>query len=221
MVRAVHLDIVPDLTTSAFIRSFKRFTARRGLPQKLISDNAKTFVAAAELIKATTVDEDVQGYLAGVGVEWQFNLEKAPWWGGIFERMVKSTKRCLRKTVGQARLNYDELPTAVTEVESIINSRSLSYISSDDFEEPLTPSHFLTGRRILSFPDRLCHQHDTDDEDYGATHERLTRRLNHLNTVLNQFWKKWRQEYLLELREAHRYGKKGTNESPISVGNIS
>ena len=69
VVRAVHLDIVPNLTTSAFLRSFKRFTARRGLPQRLISDNAKTFTVAAELIKATTVDEEVQGYLAGVGVE--------------------------------------------------------------------------------------------------------------------------------------------------------
>ena len=58
----------------------------------MISDNAKTFTAAAELIKATTVDEEVQGYLAGVGDEWQFNLEKAPWWGGIFEKMVQSTK---------------------------------------------------------------------------------------------------------------------------------
>ena len=221
VVRAVHLDIVPNLTTSAFLRSFKRFTARRGLPRRLISDNGKTFVAAAELIKATTIDEEVQGYLAGVGVEWQFNLERAPWWGGFFERMVKSTKRCLRKIVGRAKLNYDELLTAVTEVESIINSRPPSYISSEDLEEPITPSHFLTGRRLLSFPDRLCHQqHDPDDEDYVVTHEHFTRRLKHLNTVLNQLWKKWHQEYLLELREAHRYGKKGTAISPISVGSI-
>ena len=130
------------------------------------------------------VDKEVQRYLVGVGVEWQFNLEKAPWWGGIFKRIVKSIKRCLRKKVGRARLNYDELLTAMTEVESIINSRLLSYISSDDLEEPLTPSHFFTGRKILGFPDQLCHQHDTDDEDYAATHEHLTRRLKHLNTVL-------------------------------------
>ena len=221
VVRVVHLDIVPNLTTSAFLRSFKRFTARRGLPRRLISDNGKTFVAAAELIKATTIDEEVQGYLAGVGVEWQFNLERAPWWGGFFERMVKSAKRCLRKIVGRAKLNYDELLTAVTEVESIINSRTLSYISSEDLEEPITPSHFLTGRRLLRFPNRLCHQqHDPDDEDYVVTHEHFTRRLKHLNTVLNQFWKKWHQEYLLELREAHRYGRKGTAISPISVGSI-
>ena len=104
-------------------------------------------------------------------------------------------------------------------MESIINSRPLSYVLSDDLEEPLTPSHFLTGRRLLSFPDRLCHGHD-NNEDYVATHEHLTSRLKHLNTVLNQFWKKWRQEYLLELREAHRCGKKSTDKSPISVGTI-
>ena len=71
------------------------------------------------------------------------------------------------------------------EVKSVINSKYLSYVSSDDFEKPLTPSHFLTGRRILSFLDQLCHQPDTDDEDYAATHDHLTRRLKHLNTVLN------------------------------------
>ena len=89
----IDLDIVPNLTTSAFFRSFKQFTAHCGLPQKLISNNAKTFVAAAEMIKATTVNEEVQGYLVGAGVEWQFNLEKVPRWGGNFERVVKSTKR--------------------------------------------------------------------------------------------------------------------------------
>ena len=40
-------------------------------------------------------DRDVQNYLSHVGVNWVFNLEKAPWWGGMFERLVKSTKRCL------------------------------------------------------------------------------------------------------------------------------
>ena len=146
------MDIVPNQTTSAFLRAING--SQITVPQRLISDNAKTFAPAFtvaadhELIKAMTVDEEVQGYLAGVGVVWQFNLEKAPWtwWGGIFERMVQSTKRCLRKIVGQVRLNYDESLTMVTEVESIINSRPLSYISSDDLDEHLTPSHFLTRR---------------------------------------------------------------------------
>lgn len=60
-------------------------------------------------------------------------LQRAPWWGGVFERMVRMTKRCLKKIVGRAKLTYDELIIAVIEVEAVINSRPLS---SDDLEEP-------------------------------------------------------------------------------------
>ena len=102
-------------------------------------------------------DQDVKKYLSHVGVEWTFNLEKAPWWGGIFERLIKSTKRCLRKMIGQAKFSYDEMHTALVEIEAIINSPPLSYVSFDDREEPLTPSHLLVGRRILSLPDNLSY----------------------------------------------------------------
>ena len=122
MIRAVHLDIVPDMTTTAFIRSLKRFTARRGLPRRIVSDNGKTFKAAARVIDTIVQHNEVQQYLAGVGVEWSFNVERAPWWGGVFERMVGMTKRCLKKMVGRAKLTYDELLTAVIEVEAVINS---------------------------------------------------------------------------------------------------
>ena len=72
--------------------------------------------------------EEIQQYLSGTGIEGVFNVERAPWWGGIFERMVRSTKPCLKKMIGQAQLSYDKILTAVTEVESIINSRPLTYI---------------------------------------------------------------------------------------------
>ena len=150
------------MTTSAFLRSLKRFTARRGLPRRFVSDNGKTFKAAAKLLSTITSNEEIQQYLSGAGIEWLFNVEKAPWWGGIFERMVRSTKRCLKKMIGRAQLSYDEILTAVTEVESIINSRPLSYVSTDDMEEPLTPSHFLTGRRLLNVPDRFCVDSESD-----------------------------------------------------------
>jgi hypothetical protein len=80
-------------------------------------------------------------------------LEKAPWWGGFFERLVKSTKRCLKKTLGTAKLTYEELLTTTAEVEMILSSRPLSYIFTEDVEEPLTPSHLLIGRRLLSLPE--------------------------------------------------------------------
>ena len=90
--------------------------------------------------------------------------------------------------IGIAKLNYDESLTAVTEVEMIINSRPLSYIS-DDLEEPLTPAHFLTGRQMLRVPDSLCYGQEAD-EDVQITPALLNKRMKHLNVVLNQFWKK-------------------------------
>ena len=217
VVRAIHLDLVPDMTTPAFLRSLKRFTARRGLPHKIISDNGKTFKAAAKAIQAVVSHEDVRRYLSGIGVKWVFNIPKAPWWGGFFERMVKSTKRCLRKIVGQAKLTYDELLTAITEVEMVINSRPLSYVSADDMEEPLTPSHLLIGRRVMSLPDHIYHE--ITDEDEVNSHL-LNKRARHLNYTLNRFWVRWRNEYLLELREAHRHSGGSPNALPIAVGDV-
>ena len=80
-------------------------------------------------------------------------MKEGPRWGAIFKRLIKSDKRCLKKTLGRAALIYDELLTLVVETEGVLNSRPLSYISSDDLDEPLTPSHLLIGYRILSLPD--------------------------------------------------------------------
>jgi len=87
--------------------------------------------------------EEVQRFLSGVGVEWSFNIERAHWLGGIFERIARSKKRCLKKLIGKVKLNYGELLTAVIETEIIINSRPLSYITQ-------TLSRNLSH---LSFPD--------------------------------------------------------------------
>ena len=56
-------------------------------------------------------------------------MEKAPWWGGFFERLIRSVKNCLKKVVGNARLTMDELSMVIVEVEAVLNSRPLTYIS--------------------------------------------------------------------------------------------
>ena len=82
-----------------------------------------------------------------------FNVEAAPWWGGFVERLVKSVTLSLKKCLRNARLNYDELSTTLVEVEAVLNSRPLTYVY-DKFEESLTPSHLVIGRRILSMPSK-------------------------------------------------------------------
>ena len=126
-----------------------------------------------------------------------------------------------KEMVGQASLTHDELLTAVTEIESIINSRPLSYLSAGDTEEPLTPSHLLIGSRVLNLPDNLSHMCDPGDEDYEIDSTRLTRRMKHLSNTLNHFWKRWRSEYLAELRESHKHllGK-SRGHPQVSVGDM-
>lgn len=137
----------------------------------------------------------------------------------MFERMVKSTKRCLRKIVGRASFNYDEMHTAVVEIEAIINSRPLTFLSSEDVEEPLTPSHLIVGRRLLSLPDNLGYS-EPDDEDFNASSGSLQRRARYLNSVINHFWKRWSREYLLELRDAHRHHNNNTLTAPVKPGDV-
>ena len=207
VTRAIHLELVPDMSTQSFLSAFKRFTARRGVPTQVISDNAKTFVSAAQ-------------YLTDLKVTWSFNLEKAPWWGGFFERMVQSVKRCLKKTIGRAKLSYDELLTALTEAEAIVNSRPLSYLSSEDLKEPLTPSHLLAGRRVLSLPDGSGTDTDINDDNFTVGPKDLNSRLQLLTRALDEYWVQWRDDYLLELRErSHTTRNIGVPRSPI-VGEV-
>ena len=74
VTRAIHLDIVPNLSTMTFIRCLKQFTARRGLPRKFLSDNGKTFKAAAKFLSVVFKDETIQEHLVNQGSQWIFNV---------------------------------------------------------------------------------------------------------------------------------------------------
>lgn len=96
-----------------------------------------------------------------------------------------------------SQAHHDELITAVVEIEAILNSQPLSYVSIDDLEEPLKPSHLIAGRRLLSLPDTIRHVPDKSTPDV------LTQWMKYLNYCLTRFWTCRRREYLTELREAH------------------
>ena len=211
-----HLDVLGDLLPKSFIKCSKRFTSRRGVPLRIISDNGTTFKAANKIIMEIFQSPAVQQQMR---IKWSFNIERAPWWGGLFERMIKSTKSCLRKMIGRAKLTYEELQTAVIEVEAVLNSRPLSYLTASDTEEPLTPSHLLTGRRILSLPDHLCYEEENEYRIKG-NQVILDKQMKYLEAVLQQFWNRWKREYLLELRESHRAGSSQLQKVAIAVGDV-
>ena len=213
--RAIHLKLTRDVGVNSFLQAFRRFSSRRGLPSTLISDNAKTFKASSKEVVKIVGSQEVQRYLTNKRVTWKFIVEKAPWWGGFWERLIQSVKRSIKKTVGRTSLNYDELNTLVVEVESLINSRPLTYIYDDEesISHPLTPSYLISGHKISTMP---------NDEHFEimSTHNALTRRQRHHKHLLQQFSRQWKREYLISLRENSTTRSVNGNRSPITVGDI-
>ena len=204
------------MSTETFIRCFRRFAARRGIPRKIVSDNSKTFKSACKEFEGIQ-DGDIGGFFTNRRLS---GVSKAPWWGGFFERLVRSVKRCLKKVIGHSRLSYDDLLTLVVEIEGTLNSRPLTFMAADDLEEPLTPSHLLTGHRVLGLPDSSLPE---VDPDFMASTDRahVASWMSHLNLLLQHFWKRWSREYLTELRDAHRYSASPRGSyKEITIGDI-
>ena len=129
--------------------------------------------------------------------------------------MVKGVKRCLRKTLGNARLSYDELLTVVIEVEGTLNVRPLTYVYEGDSEEPLTPSHLMHGRRLTSLPSYPLRR----DKEEEVSMKGLNKHLKYLSCKLDHFWRRWKREYLSELREHHRRNLPG-GSTVVQVGDM-
>ena len=101
----------------------------------------------------------MQKFLVAEQVKWKFNLSKAPWWGGQFERMVGLVKQCLYKGTGKAKLKKQELQEVILDTEINLNNRLLMY--RDDVQFPiLTPNILIHGQTII-IPEK---QFDADDK---------------------------------------------------------
>ncbi|GFV09458.1 integrase catalytic domain-containing protein [Trichonephila clavipes] len=155
-LKTVHIELVSDLTSQAFIAALKRFMARRGKCAKLFSDNGKNFVEDSNEIKklleiVRNPDEKLANYLAAEGVEWKFIPERSPNFGGLWEAAVKSYKYHLKRVVNGINLTYEELLTVIVQIEGILNSRPLCPLSNNDDDfQVLTPAHFLINRSLNS-----------------------------------------------------------------------
>ena len=209
-VRAVHLEIVENMSTNSFLFALRRFIGRRGKPVMIVSDNASQFKQTHEIIDSVWInmlkDEAVQSYVAEEGIEWKWVTEYSPWKGGFYERLVGIAKRACRKALGKCAVSKEQLNTLLVEVEGVMNTRPLVYIGDDiNSEEALTPAHFLGTNRKLGFPDvelgytptELTCYNLLDSWKWGQVH-------------LNNFWKVWSQDYLQSLREVQT-----TNTKPI------
>ena len=177
--RAVHLELVPNLTVKRIVRA-----------------------------------KEIQQYLINKGVTWDFIIERAPWQGGFWERMVGITKRCLTKAVGRESLSFDEMRTVLIEIEATLNNRPVTYLYHDEqgISYPLSPASLIYGRTIATTP-------NDKQFEIGCTHQSLTRRQKYHRRLLSEFTNQWRKEYLQSLRESSR-ASKGSTDNVINVGEV-
>ena len=201
VTRGIHLELVEDSTSQSFLRAFKRFVARRSCPTLMISDHAKTFISASTTLKSIFESSIVQDELLNHRIDWHFIPARAPWYGGMYERMIGLTKNSIKKMIGRNILEVDELRTLISEVEAIVNDRPISYASTDiDDISPLTPSMLLYGYRLIGFPDTSIDPSILDDPSLFEK-SLLTKREHICLNLKKQFWSSWHQNYLLALRE--------------------
>ena len=209
LTRGVYLDLLPNMEMADCLKSLQRFIARRGRPERIYSDNGATFVAAAKWLDRVQRDEQLQDFLARNAIKWQFNLSRAPWWGGQFERMVGLVKAALYKVIGHGHLTWNELEAVLLSVETTLNDRPLGYVEEDIQSMVMTPNSLLFLR-----PNQLLEpsHHLVEDKD-------LRKRYKYLQKCKDSVWKRWSTEYLRSLRERYIAKKKGGHGIP-AVGEV-
>ena len=187
--------------SASFIRSFKRFISRYGCPDNVVSDNESNFVSNGS-----------RNCVASKFIERHLNLPLAPWYGGYFERLVRSVKDLLIKNLKGSRLLYEEMQTVLFECEAILNNHPLKYIYPTDLTSCLMPNNLLYGRVIQSSSIQFSPlSHDPPE---------LTTYSNQVTTVINRFLNKWRYEYLANLRGTHKHYSTNKNQSFILVNDV-
>ncbi|XP_076661056.1 uncharacterized protein LOC143364804 [Halictus rubicundus] len=192
--KAVHLEVVSDLTTEAFIAALKRFIARLGMCKNLYSDNGTNFVGAnnelTELHQTLSKDEKFNHFLTSKSISWHFMPALSPHFGGLWEAAVKSFKHHVKRVVGEELFTYEQFTTFVIEIEAILNSRPLTPLSSDPNDiSALTPGHFLIGGSLTCIT----------ETDFSKSPSNRLSNWQHIQKVKQDFWTRWHKEYIHQL----------------------
>ncbi|XP_055605117.1 uncharacterized protein LOC129753328 [Uranotaenia lowii] len=211
-IRAVHVEVVHSLTTESCIMSIRRFIVRRGAPLEIHSDNGTNFRGAGNILEQQIgqFQDDLAATFTNTHTKWVFIPPGTPHMGGSWERMVRSVKTAMEKSLCVGRKLDDEgLNTFVVEAEGVVNSRPLTYLPLDSEEaESLTPNHFLLGSS------NGVKQPSKQFVDVAVA---LKSTWNQIECQLDMFWRRWVWEYLPTLTRRTKW----FNEvQEIGVGNL-
>ncbi|XP_053375012.1 uncharacterized protein LOC128547190 [Mercenaria mercenaria] len=199
--RAVHIELIEELSSSSFINATRRFIAIRGPVRVFRSDRGTNFVGATDCMKIDAInveDETTKKFFDSQRTVWLFNSPHSSHMGGVWERLISIVRRILDSMLVDLRgdLTHEVLATFMAEVCSIINSRPLVTLSADpECPTVLSPAMLLTQKPA----DVGTFLSETNLRDmYKAQWRRV-------QCLSNMFWKRWKAEYLQKLQQRKKW----------------
>ena len=209
--RAIHLEVLPDLTTDSFINALLRFFARRGPSTHLYTDNGTNFTEAERVLKEAVKrwnKNKIHEYLQQQEIEWKFNTPKASHAGGSWERAIRTVRRSLQAVMPNTRLDDDALMTVFCEMKAVVNSRPLTEVPLEIGEDlPLTPNYLLRINPKVALPTMV-----TSVKDCYARN-----RYKVVQFVAYQFWRRWLEEYPAPIMTRPKWKK---NKENLRLGDV-
>ncbi|XP_073949686.1 uncharacterized protein [Choristoneura fumiferana] len=197
-VKAVHLELVSDLTKEAFMASLNRFIARRGKPTNIYCDNATYYTGTCNELYRVLKSPDVASDLAQSGINFVFSPPYSPHFGSLWERCVRSVKHHLRRILNLTHLTFEEMTTCLSEIEAVLNSRPMTPISSEPSDlTALTPAHFLIGRPLMFVPSS---SNTALEKNINCLH-----RFQRVEQLKRHFWNRFQLEYVSQLQKKTKW----------------
>lgn len=206
--KAIHLELVRDLSTVAFLDAFRCFAARRGLPSEIFTDRGTNFIGAHSEMPNLLFDlknqqtQFIVNELLNDNIKWHFNPAHSPHFGGLWEAGVKSMKYHLKRILHQTRMTEHQFHTTIIQIEACLNSRPLCKLNENPEDlDVLTPGHFLIGRALNTLP----------EPSYLPILENRLKSYQYSQRLVQEFWKKWHQEYLHTLQGRSKWTQRQNN----------
>ncbi|KAK7107684.1 hypothetical protein V1264_015565 [Littorina saxatilis] len=201
--RAVHLEVLEDMTTDSFICGLRRFIAIRGNVKTIRCDRGTNFVGAAREFRQARHEMDpdrVVKEMVERNCNFIFNPPHASHFGGVWERLIRTVRQVFSGLLLEhgSRLTSDTLSTLFHEVASVVNNRPLCVTQLEDPTscEPLTPNHLLTLKPEPIFPPPGTFQ---KEDQYSR------KRWRRVQYLVEQFWTRWKKEYLPTLQPRRKW----------------
>lgn len=211
--RAIHIEMVTDLTCDAFLAAYHRFTARRSVPNVIYSDRGTNFTSANTVLKECRDfllknHDTIFSAASAMGTQWKLHPPFGPNFNACAENGIKSCKALLKRQIGLQVLTFEQMQTLLCRVEQVLNSRPIVF-SNDINDQDLvyiTPGHLIVGREMMVPAEKPI------DENVSVRD-----RFKLVQQMAQAFWKDWSVAYLHELMQREKWSKATESLKPNDI----